>query len=298
MHAFSKLTELVPSFSGILLDAFGVFWGGDAKGVLPGAKEAMEYLVSSGKIVGVLSNSTQLPVKEMHKISSHGLVEGTHYHFFVTSGEITRKQFLKKTLPFETPHHTYWVLGDGRSPQSSHPFLFEGSDYQETPNLEEADFIYLTIPRINNVDQLDPEAFLDVIQQALKADLPLLCPNPDRFVHEGDPVQVVVRQGGVAELYKKLGGLVFYIGKPYDNAFAAAMERFHTYQIFKPEVVLMVGDTPETDIRGARAYGMSSLLITGTGMMAERIRVQGFKEAVLQLPEVDHPDFFIERFAL
>ena len=41
-------------FKGVLLDAYGVFWGGNDIGVLPGAKEVMEKLVSDGKIVGIL----------------------------------------------------------------------------------------------------------------------------------------------------------------------------------------------------------------------------------------------------
>ena len=84
-------------FKGILLDAYGVFWGGGECGVLPGAKEIMEKLVSSGKVVGILSNSTQLASKEVNKLRSHDLIQGQHFHFFVTSGEVARNIFLNKT---------------------------------------------------------------------------------------------------------------------------------------------------------------------------------------------------------
>lgn len=59
LEVFPGITHLAKLFDGILLDAYGVFWGGNACGLLPGSKEAMEALVSQGKIVGILSNSTR-----------------------------------------------------------------------------------------------------------------------------------------------------------------------------------------------------------------------------------------------
>jgi hypothetical protein len=57
---FSGIMDVSERFQGILLDAYGVFWGGNACGVLSGAKEIMEKWVSKGKVIGILSNSTQL----------------------------------------------------------------------------------------------------------------------------------------------------------------------------------------------------------------------------------------------
>src|SRR5580704_17412030 len=97
------LTPISDQFNGILLDAYGVFWGGNDIGLLPGSKEIMQKLVLKGKIVGILSNSTQLASKEINKLNAHGLVQGTHFHFFTTSGEVARDIFLNEKLPFETP---------------------------------------------------------------------------------------------------------------------------------------------------------------------------------------------------
>ena len=103
MIIFPDLLSISDKFEGILLDAYGVFWGGNAYGLLPGSKEVMEELVASGKIVGVLSNSTQLAAKETEKLQKHGLIQGKHYHFFITSGEVIRHLFLHDRLPFPTP---------------------------------------------------------------------------------------------------------------------------------------------------------------------------------------------------
>lgn len=268
-------------FQGILLDAYGVFWGGNAYGLLPGSKEVMEELVTRGKIVGVLSNSTQLAAAEIEKLEKHGLIQGKHYHFFITSGEVIRHFFLHEKLPF--PRNSYYLLGGIHSKYSSHELLFAHSPYRQTANIEDADFIYLSVPHINGEDQTDPEIFRPQVEKILSANLPMICPNPDLFAHEGNPPRAVVRQGSIAKIYEELGGKVIYIGKPDPRAFQFALDRF---QIPK-EKILMVGDTPETDIRGARRFGMPSALITQTGMMTGR--------SVHELPLEDTPDYFIKR---
>lgn len=283
MIAPSLLTIAQP-FKGILLDAYGVFWGGAALGLLPGAKEAMEKLVSQGKIVGILSNSTQLSPKEIDKIHKHGLELDKHFHFFITSGDIARSLFSEDKLPFPSPRKKFWIWGEKTLPQSSHYALFEDTSYTEAAHIEEADFIYVPVPQIHGQDQTDPALFHASVEKMGTTSLPMLCVNPDRFAHEGNPPRPVVRQGSIAALYEKIGGQVFYIGKPSAHGYQLAMQLFAEKGITNPSEVLMVGDTPETDIRGARNFGMASALTTQTGIMAER-----------PFPPSDVPDFYIER---
>src|SRR5262249_27317244 len=110
LQVFPGISQITKDFRGILLDAYGVFCGGNAIGLLPGSKEAMETLVSNGKIVGILSNSTQLAIKEKTKFHSNGLIEGKHFHFLITSGEIARSLFLNGELPFETIFNKFFVF--------------------------------------------------------------------------------------------------------------------------------------------------------------------------------------------
>lgn len=291
----TKFTSLTTSYPGILLDAYGVFWGGNAFGLLPGAKDAMEKLVSSGKIVGILSNTTQLAEKEMQKLRSHGLVAGQHFHFLVTSGEVARALFLKEKLPFATPKKTFWLFGGQHPKYFSHEGVFQETKFKETQDLGEADFIYISIPHLNGEDQTDPELFREHLEKLKAFQLPMVCPNPDRFAQEGNPPQMVVRQGSIAEMYEKMGGKVFYIGKPHAPAYLLAMRHFEKHALSNPNEILMIGDTPETDVRGARAHGMPSALILKTGVMAERISQQGLEQAIEQLDPLDRPDYYIER---
>jgi HAD superfamily hydrolase (TIGR01459 family) len=274
----------ITDYQGILLDAYGVFWGGNDFGVLPRAKEAMEHLVASGKTVVILSNATQLAPNTINKLSKHGLMQGQHFHFLVTSGEVARSVFLNEQLPFPTPKKKFWLFG-GIHPKFSSPLtLFENSAYTETKDLSEADFIYIAIPHIDGIDQTKPEIFHNEVQQIKEMQIPMVCANPDKFAQEGTPPRPVVRQGCIAALYEKLGGQVFYTGKPYSLAYDTAIKKFQQYGI--TENIIMVGDNPETDIRGANKYGIDSCLITETGLMAGK--------PTTNLPSSDTPTMFIK----
>lgn len=292
----SCLEEIASGFPAILLDAYGVFWSG-GMGPYPGAKETMERLVLTGKKVGILSNTTQLSAKEIAKLQSHGLILGKHFHFYLTSGEIAKEIFSQGKIPFPTLRKKFWLLGKEHPRFASHKPLFEGSCYEETSNLEEADFIYLSIPHVNGEDQVTIDHFQEEVLRVQKRGIPLICPNPDKWAHEGNPPRAVVRQGSLAALFQEAGGDVFYTGKPEPMAYLAAMEHFASLGISKPENVLMVGDTPETDIRGAKRAHMASCLVLQTGIMADRIQKMGVSATISACPDEDTADLFIEKFA-
>jgi HAD superfamily hydrolase (TIGR01459 family) len=295
MQHYPNLLAIAEPFPGILLDAYGVFWAGNSAGLLPGSKETMEALVNQGKIVGILSNSTQMATKEVDKLLKYGLIERKHFHFLITSGEIAKKVFRQGNLPFPTPRKKYWLLGEVHPKYSSHAPLFQDTPYTQTASLQEADFIYISIPHINGQDQTDPALFEEEIRKLTLSRLPMVCSNPDRFAHEGNPPRTVVRQGSIAALYEKLGGKVHYMGKPSPAAYTTAMECFKNHEISDPSKILMVGDTPETDIRGARLFGMPAALITKTGIFADRISSNGLEKNLAGLPSTDVPEFLIER---
>jgi ribonucleotide monophosphatase NagD (HAD superfamily) len=66
------LDSFIDEFDALLLDAYGVFWAGNAFGPIEGTKESMKNLVKDGKIVGILSNTTSLGIKEKEKIAKWG----------------------------------------------------------------------------------------------------------------------------------------------------------------------------------------------------------------------------------
>ncbi len=292
-HIFDNISEVSREFDALLLDAYGVFWNGNQQGVIPGSVEAMAALKQEGKVVGILSNSTQPAEKEMSKVARHGIHEGTHYDFFVTSGSVGRALFLQAQLPFPTPKKRYFLFGGVHPRFSSPASLFEGTPFSEALKVEEADFLYTSIPHCDGEDQTDPERFRSSVREVARFQLPMLCPNPDLFAHEGTPPRAVVRQGSIARLYEEEGGTVHYIGKPYQNVYAFTMPHFERLQIPK-EKILMVGDTPGTDIAGAKNFGLHSALLTQTGIMGDRMTERG-AEAIHCLSVEETPDFFVKR---
>ncbi len=294
---FPHVLDVSKNFSGVLLDAYGVFWGGNDVGVLKGSVETMQNLMESGKTVGILSNSTQLAEKEINKFARHGIHKGKHFHFIITSGEVAKNLFTNEKLPFETINKKYWLFGGIHPKFSSHAGLFQDSPYVETQTIQEADFIYISIPHLNGEDQLDPDCFKSQVDQLIPFGKPMICANPDRFAHEGNPPKAVVRQGSIAALYQASGGEVFYIGKPSASVFNEAMHHFSRHNVFNPKDILMVGDSVETDVKGARSFGMPVALVTKTGIMAERIANEGFINVVNTLSSLEIPNYFIERLA-
>lgn len=294
---YPNFTVISDNFDAILLDAYGVFWGGNDFGLLSGSKEMMELLVSSGKIVGVLSNSTQPSAKEIAKFQRHDLIPGKHFHFLITSGDVARHILQNQELPFKTPNSQFWVFGKPHPKFSSHTAMFDHTVYQETQNIDEADFIFIAIPHIDGEDQIDPNLFRPALEKILDKKLPMVCANPDQFAHEGSPPRAVVRQGTIAKMFEEMGGQVFYIGKPHKKVYTVSLSQFEMHQVSDPRKILMVGDTPETDIRGANTFGMPSALVIQTGIAGDRVAHHGLDNVLSSLPVTDFPTFLINKFA-
>lgn len=290
---FKSLHDVVQPYAAVLLDAYGVFWGGNACGLLPNAAEAMEKLVKKGKIVGILSNSTQLSQKEIDKVSKAGLTLGKHFHFYITSGDVAKNIFLKphQHIPFLTPKRKFYVFAGKSHHFNSYKDIFADSEFQETQSLEEADFIYLNVPHINDCNQLDPFAFKSEIEELIASKLPVICANPDKYAQEGNPPTLYVRQGSIAQYFEN----VYYIGKPYHQIFTTALQELKNFDIHSPSSILMVGDTPETDIAGANKQGLHSALIVNEGVMKERISNMGLDSAISHLSISELPTYFIEK---
>lgn len=257
---------MIHRYHAFFLDAYGVFWAGNAAGLIPGAKEAMERLVSLGKRVGVVSNATQFGEREIAKVEKAGLLLGKHFHFYLTSGDVLKALLLEKRLPFKTPHQCYHLVSPPHPKYQVDRLLFEGSGFESTDDPSLADFLYISVPHIDGEDQVDPGLFSVLVKELARFKKPVLCANPDHFAHEGNPPRAVVRQGALAALFEQEGADVFYVGKPSSLIFEEALKRIEVAK----EHILMVGDTPETDIRGANAFGIDSALITDTGLSKGR----------------------------
>jgi HAD superfamily hydrolase (TIGR01459 family) len=292
------LQPIIAKYKAVLLDAFGVFWGSNAVGLLPHAREAMAALRAQGVIVGILSNSSLLAHLEIEKFQRYGLHQETHFNFMFTAGEVanwhlkTPGSSLNQSLQTKAGKK-FFVIPPLDSQE--HLEVFEGTGYTVTDNLAEAAFIFITTPRLQQQEQPDVAAFQQIVQALQHTRLPMLCVNPDLFAHAGNPPRLVVRQGSIAAMYEQMGGSVVYVGKPFAAAYEAALTTFATYGVHNPAEILMIGDTPETDIRGGNQCNMHTALIIKFGIMAERLRYTDLNTALASLPAIDQPTYVLEQ---
>jgi HAD superfamily hydrolase (TIGR01459 family) len=100
------------------------------------------------------------------------------------------------------------------------------------------------------------ESYRTHLQAAAEAGVPAICVNPDiTMIRDG---QLVPAPGAIARIYESLGGRVDYVGKPYGAFFR------HALALTSHDVharALMIGDSPEHDVRGGKAMGLSTLLV-------------------------------------
>jgi ribonucleotide monophosphatase NagD (HAD superfamily) len=97
----------------------------------------------------------------------------------------------------------------------------------------------------------------------------MVCANPDLVVmHEQ---KLVLCAGALAQWYEAQGGYVRYHGKPYASVYEAS---FGLLGIGDRSRILAIGDSLRTDLAGAAAAGIDSLLVAG-GIHAEEFGMGG-----------------------
>ena len=108
-----------------------------------------------------------------------------------------------------------------------------------------------------------------MLAEAAARALPMVCTNPDRIVvrHSG---QRVLCAGALAEAYAEMGATVHYFGKPYPAVYNVC---FGLLDGIERSRVLAVGDSLETDIAGAKAVGLETLLVLG-GILADPLGIE------------------------
>ena len=249
------IARIADRYDGFILDVWGVLHNGVAP--YPGVVDALQRLKSAGKSVVLLSNAPMRAGQVRARIEKIG-VPGALFQSVMTSGEEVWQNLLARTDPL------YAVLGRHclfiGSPR--HRGMLEGLGLVEVAAPEDADFILDTGP-----DDLDDDATLyrPILEDAAQRGLPMLCANADLHVMHGDTL--IACAGQLARVYEEMGGAVRWHGKPHGSVYAACLELLG---IADRAAILCVGDSLRTDIAGAHAAGLDSLLVGG-GLHAEEL---------------------------
>ncbi len=257
------LAALADRYDGFILD----LWGTIHDGLRPwaGAVECLAELKRRGKRVLLLSNAPRRSYLAIQRLGEMG-VPRDHYGDVLTSGEAAQNALVARRDPWHAKlGRRCHLLG----PPKDDSVLEDVSD-ERVESLAEADYIVNvgTRRRLDGMEQY--EAFL---ADAAGRRLPMICCNPDYVVLRGDDRELCA--GALALRYEEIGGEVFYHGKPHAPIYAESLKRLG---LTDPRRVLGVGDALRTDVAGATAAGMDSVLITSTGIMAKDMGIAPFED--------------------
>ncbi|NVJ99469.1 MAG: TIGR01459 family HAD-type hydrolase [Alphaproteobacteria bacterium] len=132
----------------------------------------------------------------------------------------------------------------------------EGLPVDEVSHPDEADIIFATDLDFHEIDE-----HRLWLQKAAERGVPFLCANPDRIVHVGENLYPCA--GAVADLYTGMGGDVHWFGKPTAKALTSCIGEVGMPADTDGRRIMMIGDSLQTDIAGARAAGFCGLFIAG-----------------------------------
>ena len=243
----SGLAEIAGRYDGFILDLWGVLHDGVKP--YPGTLEVLNRLKAAGKRSVLLSNAPRRAEVLVEVLSNMG-IERSLYSGIMSSGEATYLELSARSDPFFAAlGRKLYHLGPDRDIN-----LYVDLDYERVAKVSEADFILNTGPVELEHSLADYE---EVLREAAARHLPMVCANPDKLVMRlGVPV---VCAGAFADRYRELGGKFVERGKPDPAIYPPC---FELLGISDKSKVLAVGDALHTDIAGAKAAGIDSLLTT------------------------------------
>ncbi len=227
--------------SAYLIDIDGVVLKDDEP--LPGARELVEWLLSSRRRFLFLTNyPSQTPLDLANRLAGSG-VEAPPEHFFTSA--MATAEFLDKQAG---TRRRAFVVGEGALVHELYKIGFTISE-------SDADFVVLGETRHFNFEMIQRAAAL--IQRGAR----FIATNPDVAGPAGRP-----SCGAFAAPIERITGKSpFYVGKPSAFMMRAGLRHLGAHSA----EACMVGDNMETDIIAGVQTGMTTVLVL-TGVSQEK----------------------------
>ena len=231
-------------YTTFFLDLFGLLH--DGVSAYPGTIDCLTRLRGAGVTCCLVSNTPKPSAESRKDIAAKGITQDLYDHF-ITAGDTAHAALRARDDAFHARcGGKAWFIG-------TPPFesLLAGLDVTCVDGPEHADFILNVIPGTGPTNR----AYMTKqFEKAIARDLPMVCANPDRIVHIGDELHECA--GTYAALYEEMGGRVAWHGKPYNAIYARAQEMCGTDKSH----ICALGDSLQTDIAGANAFGIAGVL--------------------------------------
>jgi HAD superfamily hydrolase (TIGR01459 family) len=246
MKNIGGLREIADHFDLLLVDQYGVLHDGTAP--YPGAIAALAEIASRGRKVVVLTNSGKSSAANRARLDALGFVD-SRLDAVVSSGEVALQCVRDRTLgPRFAEGADICVIG-----RPADTYAFSSDHFTLIGHPHDAAFLVFAG---SDAPRTSLDGYRSMLNEAARANVPAICVNPDvTMIREGE---LVPAPGAIARVYEGIGGTVEYFGKPYAAIFDHAIA---TAAMNPGARVIMIGDSPEHDVAGARAMRLSTLLV-------------------------------------
>ncbi len=241
------ISEIIEDYDAFLVDIWGVLH--DSAKPYPGVLNCLRKLQASQKKTLLVSNAARRSEVLVKELSRFGITPDL-YDKVVTSGEILWRAFsVNKDKPLKNLGKRFYLIG------SEEYRLTDGLPLQQTQDLRAADFILNISVMGNQSSTADKE---DILKQAAIEKIPMVCANPDMLVVRDGVMGIA--PGALAFRYEELGGQVVYYGKPHRAIYTRCLEILRNIDCNR---IVAIGDALKTDIAGANANQLDSILVAG-----------------------------------
>lgn len=237
------LSEIIDNYTTYLIDMSGVIH--DGINPYQYSIDALNTLKAKNKNIIFFTNAPRPQEVVRKKIASLGY--NCDNDKVITSGDLfLESQYRKVTR--EGSKMTAYILGQ------EHNKDLNLSDYFITTDKLEESNVLILLTFMEDTEELDK--YDNILKRAITLNIPALCPNPDTVVYHGNHLRYPA--GFVASKYESFGGIVEYYGKPHKEIYQFATKNINA----KKSSILAIGDNLNTDILGAKNFGIDSLLIS------------------------------------
>jgi NagD protein len=230
--------------TGYLIDMDGVIYRENQ--LIPGAVEFVRALTANGCPFLFLTNNSAPTPEDLAVRLEHLGIRGLSARHFYTSA-LNTADFLTET----NPHCTVFVIGEGGLLNALHDCKIANDAIE---------------PRYVIVGEGSPSAErLATAHVCIERGAGLLATNPDNWCPVSSDKTRPGAGATAAFLEASTGRRAYYLGKPNGFMFHRARRKLVQLALGPVEQVVMIGDTMETDIRGAvEADMLAYLVLTGS----------------------------------